>query len=169
MEKIFKFVTPTNPEETAQFYKDLEHYLDPMGTGEWDQLKTLAIMGDSFTAEGKVRSEVGHVPRQHLPMLPHGTKSPRLPEGKVYRTVKVENLSMGGATKNKILENREAMERWVNDVPALTIVQLGACDIGNHDIYKSSTFKPTKQYRESLIYFLETWIKRATKRIEEYP
>ena len=44
MEKIFKFVTPTNPEETAQFYKDLEHYLDPMGTGEWDQLKTLVIM-----------------------------------------------------------------------------------------------------------------------------
>ena len=44
MEKIIKFVTPTNPEETVQFYKDLEHYLDPMGTGEWDQLKTLVII-----------------------------------------------------------------------------------------------------------------------------
>ena len=31
MEKIIKFVTPTNPEETVQFYKDLEHYLDSMG------------------------------------------------------------------------------------------------------------------------------------------
>ena len=44
MEKIIKFVTPTNPEETAQFHKDLKRYLDPMGTGEWDQLKTLVII-----------------------------------------------------------------------------------------------------------------------------
>ena len=169
MEKIIKFVTPINPEETVQFYKDLEHYLDPMGTGEWDQLKTLAIMGDSFTGEEKVRSEVEQVPRQHLPMLPHGTKSPRLPEGTVYRTVKVENLSFGGATMKRMLEKREAMERWVRDVPALTLIQLGACDIGYKDIYKSSTYKPTKQYKDSLFYFLDTWIKRATERIEEYP
>ena len=64
-------------------------------------------MGDSFTTEGKVRSEVEHVPRKHLPMLPHGTKSPRLPEGRIYRTVKVENLSMGGATMNKMLGKKE--------------------------------------------------------------
>ena len=108
MEKVFKFVTPTNPEELAQFYRDLEDYLHPIGTGDWDQLKTLAIIGDSFTAEGKVKSEVGHVPRQHLPMLPHGTKSPMLAEGRVYRTVKVENLSMGGATMNKMLEKKRS-------------------------------------------------------------
>ena len=89
MEKTFFFVTPTNPEELAQFYKDIERYLEPMGTGEWEQLVTFAIMGDSFTNEKRVMSEVRQVPRQHLPMLPHGTKSPRLPEGSVYRTVKV--------------------------------------------------------------------------------
>ena len=159
MEKIFKFVTPTNPEEIAQFYKDLEHYLDPMGTGEWDQLKTLAIMGDSFTGEEKVRSEVEQVPRQHLPMLPHGTKSPRLPEGTVYRTVKVENLSFGGATMKTMLGKTKAMERWVRDVPALTLIHLGACDIGYGDISKNSTNGPAKQYKERVFNFLDPWIK----------
>ena len=118
MDKTFKFVTPTNPEEEAQFYKDLEHYLEPIGTGEWEQIKTFAIMGDSFAIEERVMSEVRLVPRQHLPMLPHCTKSPRLPEGPVYRTVKVENLSFGGATMKTMSEKTKAMERWVRDVPA---------------------------------------------------
>ena len=156
MDKVFEFITPTNQEEVAQFYRNLEHYLHPTRTGDWGQLKTVCIMGDSFTAEDKVKSEVGHVPRQHLPMLPHGTKSPMLVEGEVYRTVKVENLSMGGATMKKMLGKKETMERWVSDIPALTVVHLGPCDIGNKDIYKSSDSKPTKQYREKLYYFLDT-------------
>ena len=168
MEKTFFFVTPTNPEELAQFYKDIERYLEPMGTGEWEQLVTFAIMGDSFTNEKRVMSEVRQVPRQHLPMLPHGTKSPRLPEGSVYRTVKVENLSFGGATMETMLEEAKAMERWVRDVPALTLLHLGGCDIGYGNISKDSTDGPAKQYKESLFTFLETWIKRATERIEKY-
>ena len=35
----------------------------------------------------------------------------------------------------KMLGKKETMERWVSDVPALTVVHLGACDIGNKDIY----------------------------------
>ena len=31
MEKIIKFVTPTNPEETAQFHKDLKTLSRPYG------------------------------------------------------------------------------------------------------------------------------------------
>ena len=168
MEKTFFFVTPTNPEELAQFYKDIERYLEPMGTGEWEQLVTFAIMGDSFTNEKRVMSEVRQVPRQHLPMLPHGTKSPRLPEGSVYRTVKVENLSFGGATMETMLEETKAMERWVRDVPALTLLHLGGCDIGYGNISKDSTDGPAKQYKKSLFNFLETWIERATETIEKY-
>ena len=168
MEKTFFFVTPTNPEELAQFYKDIERYLEPMGTGEWEQLVTFAIMGDSFTNEKRVMSEVRQVPRQHLPMLPHGTKSPRLPEGSVYRTAKVENLSFGGATMETMLEETKAMERWVRDVPALTLLHLGGCDIGYGNISKDSTDGPKKQYKKSLFDFLETWIERATEEIEKF-
>ena len=131
-------------------------------------MKTLCIMVDSFVVEDKVKSEVGYVPRQHLPMFPHANKGPMLGQGEIYRIVRVENLSMGGATMKKMLGKKELMVRWVSEVPALTVVHLGACDIGNKGINDSSSPAPTKQYREKLYYFLDTWIKRATKMIEEH-
>ena len=96
MDKVFEFRTPTNPEELAQFYRNLEHYLYPTRTGDWGQMKTVCIMGDSFMKKENVKSEVGHVPREHIPLLPHGTKVQCwYVEGEVYRTAKIENLSQG--------------------------------------------------------------------------
>ena len=124
MPKVFEYTEPTNPEEVAQFYRKLERHLHPVNTltGDWSNLKTVGILGDSYMIEDRVTSEVGKNPSWHIPMLPHATNG-RFPEwGAIYRSVRVENLSMGGATMRMMLSDKSIMGKWIKDVPTLTIV-----------------------------------------------
>ena len=61
MPKTFQYREPTNPEEIALFYRRLEHYLHPESrqSGDWNNTKTIAILGDSFLVEKKSYSRHG--------------------------------------------------------------------------------------------------------------
>ena len=102
---------------------------------------------------------MGDSPSLHIPMLPHATEG-RHPElGDLYRSARIQNLSKGGGTMQMMLEDKGAMEKWVEEVPALTIMHLGGCDISNGDISES---KPKVDYKNKVEYFMRTWLRVAS-------
>ena len=87
MDKVFEYTKPTNPEEVAQFYRKLERHLHPANTltGDWNNLKTVGILGDSYLIDKRVTLDMGKSPSRHIPMLSHATEG-RYPElGDFYR------------------------------------------------------------------------------------
>ena len=163
MSKTFQYREPTNPEEIALFYRRLEHYLHPESrqSGDWNNTKTIAILGDSYLIEKRVIADMGKTPSRHIPMLPHATEG-RYPEyGDFYRSARIENLSKGGGTMQMMLEDKSAMKKWVEEVPALTIMHLGGCDISNGDI---SEIKPKVDYKNKSRIFYENLVESSLRK-----
>ena len=57
-------------------------------------------------------------------------------------------------TFQQALSEERALTRWAADVPALTIVHLGGCDIANTDIGKGNA---RQNFRETVDNFLTQW------------
>ena len=64
-----------------------------------------------------------------------------------------------------MLSAKDAMEKWIKEVPALTIMHLGACDIANGDISEN---QPRDDYKFKVKHFLKTWSKEASEKIEKH-
>ena len=167
MANIFHYEEPTSPEDLALFYRRLEPYLHPRSTSSSDQnkTKTVAILGDSFLIEKRFIADMGETPFKHIPMLPHATEGAYPESGNLYRCARIENLSKGGGTMKMMLKDESAMRKWIEEVPALTIMHLGGCDISNGEINGN---KPKIDYKNKVEHFMRTWLRVASEKIKKH-
>ena len=167
MANTFYYKEPTSSEDLALFYRRLEPFLHPRNTSSSDQkkIKTVAILGDSFVIERRVIEDMGETPFKHIPMLPHATKGAYPESGNLYRCARIENLSKGGGTMERMLRDEKAMKKWIEEVPALTIMHLGGCDIANGEI---SVQDLRTGYRRRVELFMRTWLSIAEEKIKEH-
>ena len=57
-----------------------------------------------------------------------------LENGQVVDRARMYNYSRGGCTMNMVLNNSVNILIWANNLPAITLLHLGACDVANEDI-----------------------------------
>ena len=167
MANTFYYEEPTSPEDLASFYRKLEPFLHPRNTSSMDQkkVKVVVILGDSFMVERRVIDDMGETPFKHIPMLPHATKGAHPESENRYRCARIENLSRGGGTMEKMLRDEKAMDTWIEDVPALTIMHLGGCDIASGDIDKEDG---RNGHRKTVELFMKTWLLTAEEKIKKH-
>ena len=74
-------------------------------------------------------------------------------------------LSKGGYTIDKYLLDTERQALWARQVPDLSVLHIGACDLANTDKYTLENVK--ELFIADLGRFLEEWPKLAKKRLTE--
>ena len=98
-------------------------------------VRLIAILGDSWTSKDRIKYNiVDSVPRDYISIRPHGTSSSAGNASLSNRIVVadgafVANYSKGGYTLEKYLRDTERQQKWAREVPELTIVHVGACDL----------------------------------------
>ncbi|CAL4082484.1 unnamed protein product, partial [Meganyctiphanes norvegica] len=133
---------------------------------------SIFIIGDSWTTEKRTNSD-RIKDKTNLVIRPHHVKF-RLANDGMHRAdqpfefVFLKNLSRGGLTFQKALNDQRALTRWAVDVPALSIVHLGGCDIAYTDISRGNV---KKNFRDAVDNFLTQWpilAKEHTQNIREF-
>ncbi|CAL4198100.1 unnamed protein product [Meganyctiphanes norvegica] len=133
---------------------------------------SIFIIGDSWTTEKRTNSD-RIKDKTNLFIRPHHVKF-RVANDGMYRAdqtfefVFLKNLSREGLTFQKALNDQRALTRWAVDVPALTIVHLGGCDIANTDIGRGNV---RKNFKDAVDNFLTQWpilAKEHTQNICEF-
>ena len=76
-----------------------------------------------------------------------------LGNGQAVDRARMYNYSRGGCTMNMVLSNAVNISIWANNLPAITLLHVGACDIANEDIGRVEDIR--KQFPVKYINFLE--------------
>ena len=129
----------------------------------------ITILGDSWTSKGRFRQYiVDENPRQYIDIRPHGivadvnsiscTETITCSEGAF-----VSFLSKSSATLNAYLADSETQGKWARDVPEVTVLHVGACDIANTNRYTRDNVK--NLFVSDLVEFLEQWPILAKKQL----
>ena len=129
----------------------------------------ITILGDSWTSKGRFRQYiVDGNPRQYIDIRPHGivadvnsiscTETITCSEGAF-----VSFLSKSSATLNAYLADSETQGKWARDVPEVTVLHVGACDIANTDRYTLDNVKGL--FFRDLEDFLKQWPILAKKQL----
>ena len=133
-------------------------------------VKLIIVLGDSWTDKNNFKEFiVDGNPRSYIDIRPHGivadvnsiscTETITCSEGAF-----VSFLSKSGATLDLYLAATEIQETWARDVPEVTVLHVGACDIANTNKYEISNIK--KLFLEDLLHFLEQWPILAKKQLK---
>ena len=89
-----------------------------------------------------------------------GTHVHNLDNGTSLNHLVLNNQSKGGNTINQVLNNSVFICSWAENLPNLTIVHLGACDIANREI------ENTEQFKTKIINLMESLITLGRKHLE---
>ena len=133
-------------------------------------VRLVAILGDSWTSEGRFKNEIfDTVPRDYIDIRPHATSSqtgnsPLSNRIVVAEGAFIQNYSQGGYTLDAFLADTEIQQKWAREVPELTIVHVGACDLANSGKYNRANAK--SQFPIDLSHFLKEWPKSARKTLK---
>ena len=110
-------------------------------------VQLICILGDSWTAEHRFKNSiVDELPREYIDIRPHGTIT-SVPSGRINEKIIssegafVVFLSDGGMTINKYLVDEEKQALWVREVPDLSVLYVGACDVANTNEYTVKNVK----------------------------
>ena len=134
-------------------------------------VRLIALLGDSWTSKGRLESEiVDDLPRDYINIRPHATSSAagnNSLSGKIVvaEGAFLENYSKGGYTLDKFLDDPEKLNKWAREVPEVTILHVGACDLANSGKYDTKTVK--KQFPKDLSSFLRKWQDKARESLNE--
>ena len=130
-------------------------------------VRLIALLGDSWTSKGRFKSEIfDTVPRDYINIRPHATSSSTGNNSLSGRIVVaegafLENYSEGGYTLDKFLKDTEKLNKWARELPEVTILHVGACDLANSGKYEPETVK--EQFPKDLSSFLKEWPDKAKK------
>ena len=108
-------------------------------------VRLIALLGDSWTSKGRLEREiVDDVPRDYINIRPHATSSSTGNDSLSNKIVVaegafLENYSEGGYTLNAFLNNKDKLNKWAHELPELSILHVGACDIANTGNYERKT------------------------------
>ena len=69
--------------------------------------------------------------------------------------------SQGGMTLQRAMNWDVRIEEWALDVPRVTVVNLGACDLANTEFNKLTTKQIKHEFPNRLMEFLRTWVDKA--------
>ena len=120
-------------------------------------VRLIALLGDSWTSKGRFKSEIfDTVPRDYINIRPHATSSSTGNNSLSGRIVLaegafLENYSKGGYTLDKFLDDPEKLNKWAREVPEVTIVHVGVCDLANFGKYEPKTVKKTVSKRPIIL------------------
>ena len=112
-----------------------------------DEVKLIFILGDSWTERNRFKEFiVDQNPRTYIDTRPHATiadvpSAPRTGPISTSEGAFVGFLSLSGATLDKYLAAKEIQGIWARDVPEVTVLHVGACDIANTSKYEIETIK----------------------------
>ena len=126
-----------------------------------DEVKLIFILGDSWTERNRFKEFiVDQNPRTYIDTRPHATiadvpSAPRTGPISTSEGAFVGFLSLSGATLDRYLAAKKIQGIWARDVPEVTVLHVGACDIANTRKYKIDTIK--KLFLEDLLHFLKQW------------
>ena len=109
-------------------------------------VRLIALLGDSWTSKGRFEREIVDVPRDYINIRPHATSSSTGNDSLSNKIVVaegafLENYSEGGYTLNAFLNNKDKLNKWARELPELSILHVGACDIANNGNYEQKTVK----------------------------
>ena len=133
-------------------------------------VRLVALLGDSWTSKDRFKPEiVDTLPRDYIDIRPHATSSATGNDSLSNKIVVaegafLENYSEGGYTLNKFLNNTGKLNKWARELPELSILHVGACDIANNGNYEQKTIK--RQFINDLAHFLREWPVRARKTLK---
>ena len=89
-----------------------------------------------------------------------GTHVHNLDNGTSLNYLVLNNQSKGGNTINQVLNNSGFIYSWAENLPNITIVHLGACDIANQEIDN------TKEYKTKILNLMESLTTLGRKHLE---
>ena len=110
-------------------------------------VRLISILGDSWTRKGNFKkSIVDGNPREYIDIRPHGTVADVPCASLTERITAAEGafvnfLSEGGYTLKKYLLDTDRQGEWARDVPEVSVLHVGACDIANTDRYTVANVK----------------------------
>ena len=138
----------------------------------WTQnVRLIAILGNSWTSKERFENNiVDKNPRDYFDIRPHATTSPTWRHSLSNKIVVaegafLENYSKGGYTLDAFLNDKDKLEKWACDLPELSILHIGACDLANTGKYDKENVK--KQFLKDLSHFLREWPVRARKTLKD--
>ena len=139
----------------------------PSTTKSW---RTIVLMGDSFLTEEKVRPDidVDH-PRDTIDISPHATTDADTKDLQEKSIViapgaHLVNYSVGGCTLDKLIKDKKRLELWARDVPELSVLHVGACEIAKRKYTKENI---KKEFVTDLSTFIKQWPVNAKKAIKD--
>ena len=133
-------------------------------------VRLISILGDSWTKKGRIEKNiVDENPRDYIDIRPHGTVAD-VPSASVTERITasegafVSFLSEGGYTLSKYLLDTERQAEWARQVPELSVLHVGACDLANTGKYTVANVK--KSFFKDVDEFLVQWPILAKKQIK---
>ena len=135
-----------------------------------NSIRLIALLGDSWLSKDRVRASLADtIPRDHIDIFPHGTTSSSWKydeKEKVFVTQAafIENYSKGGYTFDAFLKDEERLDKWAREVPELSILHVGACELANTNKYTKEKVKT--QFTSNLAQFLKEWQTEAKKKLK---
>ena len=130
-------------------------------TATTTNVKLVAFIGDSWLARHRFRSHiVGRYPRDHIDLRPHATRTLTTI---FHNTIAIEAafiefFSFSSAKIDECLTKSLFLSSWAIEVPAVTVLHVGACDIANAK-YNEDNIK--EDLPMDIINLLIAWPERA--------
>ena len=112
-----------------------------------NSIRLIALLGDSWMSKGRIRASLADTfPRDHIDIRPHGTSSSswKYDEDEkliVSQAAFIANYSQGGYTFDKFLKDEEILDKWAREVPEVSILHVGACELANTNKYTKEGIK----------------------------
>ena len=130
------------------YQRDYQRYYQPP---RLESESSTAVFADSFMLPARVYGErvTGSWNKMTYDLRPHVY----VDGGKYMRTSLVNNYAVGGATFEKVLNGERNIAHWANNIPSVTVLHLGACDIANSDLGIADSTR--KELHKVYIAFLE--------------
>ena len=132
-------------------------------------IPTVGLLGDSYVSSEKVkRYSIPAPPREHFDMRPHVTETSVSDKNDEYISndaAFIQHYSKGGLTMSEALKCKYLLSMWAINIPELTILHLGACDLANTEL---STMADTIRtvFPRKVSEFLEQWPIEARKQLK---
>ena len=130
-------------------------------------IKLVAFIGDSWLAGHRFRSHlVSTYPRDYIDIRPHATKTVINTTGKIVATegTYIEFFSFSSAKIDDCLDKTLFQSHWAIQVPEVTVLHVGACDIANSNKYTIENIK--SDLSRDIMDLLTTWPEKARETLK---
>ena len=119
----------------------------------------IVILADSFLTSDKIKGEnISSIGREITLFL---SQHENVTSFGPIKTALVTSYAFGGATMNKFLDQKHILKLWGANLPKLTIVNLGGCDIANEAIGHCNNNDIKKEFSDKVKHFLGALRERA--------